>query len=120
MWRRQRWTVDTLKEHYDDVLAERDKALAAALAAQKESARTLADATADRFEGVNEFRGQLTDQAASFLTRAEYQAKHDALLARVDTAESALDKARGMYLLLAVIALIMPIIGAVIVIATRH
>ncbi len=37
-----------------------------------------------RFESVNEFRAQLNDQAASFLTRTEYDAQHSALINKVD------------------------------------
>jgi hypothetical protein len=32
-----------------------------------------------RLEGMNEFRAQLKDQTAGFITRTEYQARHDGL-----------------------------------------
>lgn len=41
-------------------------------------------ATERRFESVNEFRAQLNQQAGAFLTRAEYDAAHLALAAKVD------------------------------------
>lgn len=66
-------------------LAAQERAVAAALAAA-EKAVLKAEAAADRrFEGVNEFRQTLTDQAATFATRE----KVDALEARMNRSEGA-------------------------------
>jgi len=51
--------------------ASLDRALNAALNAQKEAVLKSEAANEKRFEGVNEFRGQLKDQAATFITRSE-------------------------------------------------
>jgi hypothetical protein len=48
-----------------------ERAINAALAAAKEANLKSEVSTEKRFEGVNEFRGQLKDQAATFITRAE-------------------------------------------------
>jgi len=74
--------------------AAQKEAIAAALAAQ-EKAVTKAELAAERrFEGVNEFRGQLSDQAATFMSRAEALLqiqtnadKIDALATRIDRTE---------------------------------
>jgi hypothetical protein len=56
---------------------ESDKeALTAALAAQQKAVDKAEIATAARFESVNEFRGQLGDQARTLLPRAEYEVQH--------------------------------------------
>ncbi len=76
------WTVETLKAHVDAILAERDvrttqqfdaqeKAVRAALEAAQKAVDKAEEAATKRFESVNEFRAQLADQAASFLTRRE-------------------------------------------------
>lgn len=54
------WTVDTLKEYFEQAI--RDQALAITKAE---------DAAEKRFASVNEFRAQLNDQATTFATRRE-------------------------------------------------
>jgi len=72
----------TLREHVMALLAEMDRRFEAAIAAQdkavqiamiaSEKAVVKAEIAAEkRFESVNEFRGQLSDQAATFMPRAE-------------------------------------------------
>lgn len=51
------WTIETLKQHYDRVLSEKDKALEAALIAVKEENRKTEIAAEKRFELLNELRG---------------------------------------------------------------
>lgn len=76
------WSVDTLKAYFERILVEQQVALSAALAAQQtltaaalaaaEKAIVKAEtATEKRFEGVNEFRMALSDQAANQITRGE-------------------------------------------------
>ncbi len=50
------WTVQTLKEHMEALLEEKDKALAAALIAVKEENRKTELAAEKRFELLNELR----------------------------------------------------------------
>ncbi len=50
------WTVDTLKQHVDDILAEREKAVEAALVAVKEEGRKTELAAEKRFDLLNELR----------------------------------------------------------------
>lgn len=93
----EEWTIPTLKQYFDTIMREREvrdnqrfeaqqEAVAAALAsaekavsaamAATEKAVSKAEAAAEkRFDGVNEFRQTLTDQAASFMTRVEADAK---------------------------------------------
>ncbi len=51
--------------------AAQEKALILALASLKEAFDKFERAQEKRFESVNEFRGQLKDQAGTFVTRAE-------------------------------------------------
>lgn len=65
-----------------------EKAISAALAAQKEAVAKAETANEKRFESVNEFRGQLNDQAAQFLPRAEFDTAHNALIDKVESGQS--------------------------------
>jgi hypothetical protein len=61
-----------------------DKAVQAALAAAKEAAAKAEAAAKDRFAAVNEFRGQLSDQAATLVSRTEHNAQLQALADKID------------------------------------
>jgi hypothetical protein len=56
-----------------------DKAVQAALLAAEKAVIKAEVAAERRFESVNEFRGQLADQAKTFLPRQEYDVQHAAL-----------------------------------------
>jgi len=61
-----------------------DKAVQAALTASKEASDKAETAAGERFRAGNEFRGQLSDQARTFLPRAEYESAHRALVDKLD------------------------------------
>jgi hypothetical protein len=61
-----------------------DKAVQAALAAADRAAAKAEQASDKRFEAVNEFRGQLADQAATLLSRVEFTAQYNSLLEKVE------------------------------------
>jgi DNA repair exonuclease SbcCD ATPase subunit len=61
-----------------------DKAVQAALAAAEKAAAKAEAAAKDRFEAVNEFRGQLADQAATLISRVEHSAQLQALSDKID------------------------------------
>jgi hypothetical protein len=88
------WTVDTLREHLGQRITDQaaflgrrmddaDKAIGAALVSAEKAVSKAETAAERRFEGVNEFRKALTDQTATFLPRAEYDAAHVALADRI-------------------------------------
>jgi len=53
---KSKWKVDTLKEHFEKILSEKDKALSAALIAVKDENRKTEIAAEKRFELLNELR----------------------------------------------------------------
>jgi hypothetical protein len=88
------WTPGTLKSHLTAIYDERDlryqqrfdaqtKAVEAALLAAKEAVIKAELAMEKRFDGVNEFRETLSDQAAQFVTLAQFTE----LKERVDRSE---------------------------------
>ena len=60
-------------------LVAAEKAVQAALLSAERAVGKAEIATEKRFESVNEFRGQLSDQASNLLSRTEYLAGHKAL-----------------------------------------
>lgn len=84
----------SLREHIMTLLGEMDRRIEGALAAQdkavqiamvaSEKAVVKAEIAAEkRFESVNEFRGQLSDQAATFMPRAEAEQRMGALAEKI-------------------------------------
>jgi hypothetical protein len=96
----------SLRDYFTALLAEMDRRFVAALLAQdkavqiamvaSEKAVDKAEtAAARRFESVNEFRGQLTDQAATFLGRVEYNSAHQALVEKIGDMSARIDRMEG-------------------------
>lgn len=89
------WTVETVRIHLQqqlddmrEMLSERfntqTKAVDAAFAAQQAAITAAAAASERRFEGINEFRAQLSDQAATLMSRAEATVRLDGLNEKVE------------------------------------
>lgn len=100
------WTTDTLHQHVmaeirgldrfvnQRIDAQADKVVLALTAAER--AVTKAEtATEKRFEGVNEFRQTLSDQAATFVSRVEYNAMRDAIVEKMQGLIGRVDKAEA-------------------------
>jgi hypothetical protein len=89
------WTIDTLKAHYDQRFIDQERAVAAALAAADRAALKAETASEKRFDAVNEFRGQLADQASTFMPRQEAQVSIGSLADKLDLQAARLDKLEG-------------------------
>lgn len=111
------WTVDTLKAMLDErhqaqtkftdtafatqqkametAFAAADKAVQAALLSAEKAVAKAEGAAEKRFEATNEFRGQLADQAATFLPRTEAEAIQLRNTERIDDIKSLLDSMGG-------------------------
>ncbi len=101
------WTTDTLRAHLMHIIDERDrryeqrygqqeanlstamtaqeKAVQAALASSEKAVTKAEIAAEKRFDAVNEFRGQLSDQARDFMPRNEAELLVKALAEKIDT-----------------------------------
>lgn len=73
------WTVDTLKAHTEQLLEEMDRRYAQRFLATQEAITKAETAAEKRFDSVNEFRGQLTDQARTFMPRLESEQRMSTL-----------------------------------------
>lgn len=98
-------TVPVL-DHVLALLAEKDlrdqqrfeaqsSAIAAALLAAEKAVSKAESASERRFEAVNEFRQTLSDQAATFMVRAEFEAFRESYAERLTGLMARIDKAEG-------------------------
>ncbi len=96
------WTIDTLHEHLGSRLdamerlaEERESHNVERFAAAQDRVRVAMDAAEKatvkaetaidkRFDGVNELRGALSDQAGLMLPRTEYAAQHKSMVEKID------------------------------------
>ena len=79
----------------DAAFVAAEKAVQTALASAEKAVAKAELAATDRFAAVNEFRGQLADQAATFMSQAEAKAMINALREKVDAMTARLDKMEG-------------------------
>ncbi len=97
------WTTDTLRAHilqmmiehdrrYEQRFAAQEKAVASALGAAERAVAKAETATEKRFEGVNEFRSQLADQAQTFMPRTETEIRLGTIETRLTDLQSRADQ----------------------------
>lgn len=79
----------------DAALASAEKAVTAALVAADRAVAKAELAADKRFDSVNEFRGQLNDQATTFLSRNEYAAQHESLEDKVQALTDRINSSQG-------------------------
>jgi hypothetical protein len=84
-------TVDTLKL----LLDERDRRYEQRFESQKEAVSKATAALERRLEGMNEIRAAMSEQAATFLPRGEYDSAHDSLVARVNDLNDRINRTEG-------------------------
>lgn len=100
------WTLDTLYAHLISVIDERDRRYEQRFTGQGDAARTAQDsaqramvkaeeASERRFAGVNEFRHALSDQTATFITRAEVESATARLADRIAELDKKATRAEG-------------------------
>lgn len=121
------WTTGTLKIYHDEKIAflekyveqrftDQDKAVQAALQAAKEAVLKAENASEKRFESVNEFRQQLSDQTNTFLPRPEYNAQHKALEEKVALLTDIMNQDKGQEISMGKIYAAVGAVGAILAI----
>lgn len=81
---RDEWTFMTLKDYFERIIKEHDRLYDERFESQTEALTRTGTAIDRRFESVNEFRGQLSDQARTFMTRDEATQRIDSLAEKID------------------------------------
>jgi small-conductance mechanosensitive channel len=90
------WTILSLKEYLESVIKTHDEKNTLQFQAMQTAVTKAEAATEKRFEGVNEFRGQLSDQSRTLMPRSEYEANHQNLLARVEQLDKQIEKSENL------------------------
>ncbi len=88
--------LDEREERTKERFLAMDKGVSAALVAADKAVSKAEIATEKRFEGVNEFRETLRDQAATLMPRSEYFVQHQALIDRVGLLEKRSTESMGL------------------------
>jgi hypothetical protein len=76
--------LDEMDKRFREMIAAQDKAVQIAMIASEKAVVKAEVAAEKRFEATNEFRGQLADQAATFMPRVEAEQRMAALLDKID------------------------------------
>lgn len=82
------WTVDSLKEHFEQRISDLEGRLSERAEAQDKAISKSEKQMEDRLASVNEFRGQLNDQVKTFVTRETYEVARAATEAKVGVVEN--------------------------------
>lgn len=129
------WTTDTLRQDLLARIAALHEVTDNRFEAIHEAVEKKETATEKRFDSVNEFRGQLKDQATLFMPRSEYQALHSSLENKVDLIAERLTRIEGVAvggdrrrsegvsnvtLLLSVMGLVFVAVGIVVTVILAH
>lgn len=118
---------DAQTQALNAALAAAKEAVATAMIAAEKAVAKAEAASEKRFESQNEFRGQLSDQTKTFVSRAEFDAVRDASQAKLNDLASRIDKSEGKSVglnsgwayLISAVSLIGAAITIVTIIATR-
>lgn len=81
------WTIDTLREHFDRIIADLERRLDERIDGQKESVTVAMAASEKRFDGVNEFRQALGDTSRLQMPRLEAENLMKALNEKMEAAD---------------------------------
>ena len=90
-----RQVLDERDDRYKQRALSQDAAVKSALDTSEKAITKAEGATERRFEGVNEFRQTLADQAATLMPRAEYTVQHKAVVDKVDNLEKRMNETTG-------------------------
>lgn len=68
-----KWTVDTLKEHYDKILIEKDSAIKTAFDSARQAVE-VAEKNAEKWRAnANEWRSAMNDRERTFVSKGEFE-----------------------------------------------
>jgi hypothetical protein len=87
--------VVSLKEHFEKILSEKDKAINIALAAAKEAV-AVAETNAEKWRSnANEWRGAMSDREKTFVMKTEFEAYKEATEKAMVIEKARADKLEG-------------------------
>ena len=99
----ERWNVESLKEHFDTVMAGRDELYEQRFRMTKESVEDAKLANDKRLDSMNELRTQLNRQADTFLTKEVYKIESKSVIDKVDVLAKTVYIGLGIWIVLQVV-----------------
>lgn len=87
--------VDSLRDNFKEQMSSMRDAMQQMMMSQEKAVTKAEAATEKRFEGVNEFRAQLSDQATRFMPRIEAEVWSRSNSEKIDNLASRLDRYEG-------------------------
>ena len=108
------WTIQTLKEHLEDLRKDDKQAIDAALAAAEKAVDKADEADQKHFETINERNREIDKLTITFMPRKEFDVQHKALIDKIDSLQSFQNR------LLGIIAFVTIILPVIVYILTRH
>jgi hypothetical protein len=85
----------TFKEHFNVQLKDLEEEIDVKFAARDKALELQADLLKSRLENLNEWRTQNKDEREQFLTRSEYEVKHQLLIDKMDAMQKIIWLALG-------------------------
>jgi hypothetical protein len=82
----------TLAKHLETVIADYKVCMEQRFACLAEATDVARREMNRRLDGMNELREQLNRQEATYLTKTDYSARHEGLVAKIDEVRSRMDK----------------------------
>lgn len=113
---RGQWTVETIKEHFTAIIADRDVRIGLALSANKEAVEKAEAAVNERLKLLNEFRGQLSDQASKYALTDLVNQQNKEFDGRIGRVENAVSSLQGRALALVAIGAVVGAIASAVVV----
>ena len=77
-------SLESLQEMYDRLLAEQEKRYMQMFKTAEEAVVLAKHDIEKKLDSMNEIRRQLNDQAATFLTKENFESKHDSIVKQID------------------------------------
>lgn len=87
--------IENLKSSINERFEASKEAVQAALSAAKEAVIKAELASEKRFESINEFRGQLADQASTLMPRAETEIRLKGITERIEVIDKSVVRSEG-------------------------
>ena len=91
-----KWTIDTLKEHFQILLKSNEKKIKQKFKSLQRAVGKAETASDKRFESVNEFRNTLADQSRTFIPRIEAESRFNSLERQIIDLKTELEKVKNI------------------------
>lgn len=89
------WTIEALKNHFDDLFEAHERLDTARFAAMEQATKVLSGQAQEWRAAANEWRGALNDARSEYLTRDAYERGHQGIIEQVGFLQKQVNDLRG-------------------------